>query len=114
MVEVMKIMVTSFKRSPAALLYSVRPTLQITTNPASAETPGHLHASLGQSLMGSLLLSPGSWCAQGFVQTTLFAQSCFKFCNQIPLVPKVKIPGASHSLCQIPRLGNLLWILELS
>ena len=24
-------------------------------------------ASLGQSLVGSLLLSPGSWCAQGFV-----------------------------------------------
>ena len=31
------------------------------------ETPGHSQASLGQSLEGSLLLSPGSWCAQGFV-----------------------------------------------
>ena len=29
------------------------------------ETPGHSRASLGQSL----LLSPGSWCAQGFVCT---------------------------------------------
>ena len=28
------------------------------------ETSGHLWASLGQSLVGSLLLSPGSWCAQ--------------------------------------------------
>ena len=28
------------------------------------ETPGHSQASLGQSLVGSLLLSPGSWCAQ--------------------------------------------------
>ena len=31
------------------------------------ETPGHSLASLGQSLEGSLLLSPGSWCTQGFV-----------------------------------------------
>ena len=28
------------------------------------ETPGPSWASLGQSLMGSLLLSPGSWCTQ--------------------------------------------------
>ena len=26
------------------------------------ETPGHFQASLAQSLVGSLLLSPGSWC----------------------------------------------------
>ena len=31
------------------------------------ETPGHSRASLGQSLVGSLLLSPESWCTQGFV-----------------------------------------------
>ena len=31
------------------------------------ETPGHSQASLGQSLLGSLLLSPGSWCTQSFV-----------------------------------------------
>ena len=28
------------------------------------ETPGHLRTSLGQSLLGSQLLSPGSWCTQ--------------------------------------------------
>ena len=28
------------------------------------ETPGHSWASLGQSLVGSLLLSPGSWCTR--------------------------------------------------
>ena len=28
------------------------------------ETPRHSQASLGQSLVGSLLLSPGSWCTQ--------------------------------------------------
>ena len=30
------------------------------------ETPGHSQASLGQSLVGTLLLSPGSWCTPGF------------------------------------------------
>ena len=32
-----------------------------------SETPGHSRASLGQSLVESLLLSPGSWCTQGSV-----------------------------------------------
>ena len=31
------------------------------------ETSGHSWASLGQSLVGSLPLSPGTWCAQAFV-----------------------------------------------
>ena len=31
------------------------------------ETPGHSQASLAQSLVGTLLLSPGSWCTQSFV-----------------------------------------------
>ena len=31
------------------------------------KTPGHSQASPRQSLVGSLLLSPGSWCAQGLV-----------------------------------------------
>ena len=30
------------------------------------QTPGHSQASLDQSLVGSLLLSPGSWCTQAF------------------------------------------------
>ena len=38
----------------------------------------------------------------------------WKFCNQIPLASKVKFPGVFQSLCWIPRLGNLLWLLELS
>ena len=31
------------------------------------ETPKHSQASLGESLVGSVLLSLGSWCAQDFV-----------------------------------------------
>ena len=41
------------------------------------ENPGHSLARLGQSLVGSLLLSPGSWCTQVlFVPSeSLFSQS---------------------------------------
>ena len=41
-------------------------------------TPGHSRASLGQSLVGSLLLSPGSWSTQNsvcFLQESI-SQSC--------------------------------------
>ena len=68
-VEVMKIMVTSFIRSPACMATLTAP------NPAAGrhrpmpllETPGHSRASLGQSLVGSLLPSPGSWFIQDSV-----------------------------------------------
>ena len=66
--------------------------------------------------MRSLLLSPGSWCTRGFVcafQGSVSPVLC-KFCNQIPLASKVKLPGGSRSLGQIPRLKNLLRVLELS
>ena len=67
MVEVMKIMVTSFIRSHACTATPSAP------SPAAGhcrptpppETLGHSWARLGQSLVGSLLLSPGSWCTQG-------------------------------------------------
>ena len=70
MVEVMKIMETSFKRSHArtAALSAPDPEAGLPHMPPP-ETPGHSRASLGQSLVGSPLLSPGSWCAQGFVCT---------------------------------------------
>ena len=80
MVEVMKIMLTSFKRSHACT------TALSVPNPGAGhrqptsplENPGHSWACLGQSLVGSLLLSPGSWCTQDFVcalQESV-AQSC--------------------------------------
>ena len=69
MVEVMKIMATSFKRSHAGTATLSAP------NPAAGhcqpmplpETAGHSQASLGQCHVGSLLHSPGFWCTQGFV-----------------------------------------------
>ena len=51
-----------------ALIHSVPPILQqVTVDPRLRQTPGHSRACLSQSLVGSLLLSPGFWCAQGFV-----------------------------------------------
>ena len=69
MVEVMKIMATSFKSSHAgtATLSAPDPAAGHRRPTPPLETPGHSWASLGQSLVGSLLLSPGSWCTQGFV-----------------------------------------------
>ena len=66
MVEVMKIMATSFKRSHArtATLSAPNPAASCRRPMPPLETPGHSRASLGQTLVGSLLLSPGSWYAQ--------------------------------------------------
>ena len=68
-VEVMKITVTSFKRSHACTA-----TLRAPNHAAGhhrpippLETPGHSQASLRLSLVGSLLLSRGSYYTQGSV-----------------------------------------------
>ena len=69
MVEIMKIM-TSFRRSHActAALSAPWPCSRPHSLPMpQLETPRHSGASLGQSLVGSLLLSPGFWCIQGSV-----------------------------------------------
>ena len=64
MVEVMKIMVTSLKRSHActATLSAPNPAAGHHQPTPPPETPGHSLASLGQSVLGSLLLSSGSCC----------------------------------------------------
>ena len=80
MIGVMRVMGTSFKRAYASTVAFSAP------NPEAGhhqpvplpETPGHSWASLGQSLVGLLLLSSGSWCTQGSVCALqgLFSQSC--------------------------------------
>ena len=69
MVEVMKKMATSFKMSlaPTAALSAPNPAAGHHQPMPLPEIPGHSQESLGQSLVRSLLLSPGSWWAQGFV-----------------------------------------------
>ena len=63
MVEVMKIMVTFFKSFHAgnAALSAPNSATGHTRPTPPLETPGHSQASLGQSLVESLFLSPGSW-----------------------------------------------------
>ena len=79
------------------------------------ETLKHSQARLAQSLRGSLLLFPGSWCARGFVctlQESPFPLGLWKFCNQLQMIFKARFPGDTQSLCWIPRLGSLMWGLE--
>ena len=52
------------------------------------ETRGHSQASLTQSLVGTLLLSPGSWHMQGFVCAHLVCfPSPVKVLQSVPLAP---------------------------
>ena len=69
MVEVMKIMAASFRRSHACTAALSAPNLAAGHRRPTPllETPGHSQASLGQSLVEPVLLSPGSWCTQGSV-----------------------------------------------
>ena len=62
-------MATSFKRSHActATLTALKPLAGHQQPRPPLETPGHSWRNLVQSLLGSLLLSPGSWCTQGSV-----------------------------------------------
>ena len=68
-VEVMKVMGTSLKRSHActATLSAPNPAAGHHQPAPPLDTPGHSRARLGQSLVGLLLLFPGSWCTQGSV-----------------------------------------------
>ena len=80
MVEVMKIMATSFRRFHAhtAALSAPDPAAGHCKPTPLPETPGHSEASLGQSLLGSLLLSlgPGVHKDLFVLSKSLFPQSC--------------------------------------
>ena len=67
----MKIMGTSSKRSQAgtSTLNAPNPAAGYCRLMPPPETPGHSRASLGHSLVGSLLLSSGSW----FIQVSVCA-----------------------------------------
>ena len=110
-------MVTSFKRSYActSALSGPNPAVSICQHMPPPETPGDSQKrrylspgvsqkSLCQSLIRSLLLSPGSWWAQGFVcalQENVYPVRC-KFCSQILLASKVKFPGVLSSFARSP------------
>ena len=73
------------------------------------------HSNTQRQVWLSVCGVSGYWCTQGFVCAfqEFFSPALWKFYNQIPLASKVKFPGDFQSLCQIPRLENLLWVLEL-
>ena len=105
--EIMKIMETSFKtfHSGTATLSALDPTAGHHYPLPQPKIPGHSWARLGQSLVGSLLLSPGSWCAQGFVcalQESI-SQSCklWQLCGGVngDLLQK----GLCHTQVAAPR-----------
>jgi len=110
MVGLMKIMVTSFKRSHActATLSVPSPATGHHWPTPPPETPGHFQANLAQSLVGSLLLFPGSWCTQGsvFAHQEFVSQSCLSsdgsmvllmvtFSKRAYAIPRSAVPRAS-------------------
>ena len=112
MVEVMKIMETSFKRSHActATLSAPNPKAGHHRSTPPLKTLGHPQASPGQSPVGSLFLSPGSWCTKLYcaLQESI-SQSCVssgssmvglivtssKQTYAIP-TPRAPVPAADH------------------
>ena len=74
-------MATSFKRSHTCTvsLSALNPAADHHQPTPLLETPGHTQANLGQSLVGSLILSLRSCCVQGFPSKSLFFQSCVSF-----------------------------------
>ena len=111
----MKIMGTSFKKSHArtAALSAPNPATGHRRPTPLLEPPGHSQASLGQSPVGSLLLSPESWCAQDFVPSkSMFPQSYVSsgssvvglmatsskraFATSRSAVPRAPVPVAVH------------------
>ena len=112
---------TSFKRiyastppQPPGLSYSVPLTLwQATVSPRLHQR--HVHRQVWLCLLWghcSFLLGPGAQVL--FVLSrSLFPQSCGSSVIKFYWPPKSSFPGGSQSLCQILRLGNLFWTVEL-
>ena len=108
------VMATSFKRTyaSAVVFRAPDPTAGHCRPMPLPETPGHAQASLVQSVVGSLLLSPGSWCTRGFVcalQESLFPQSCGSSVIKSHWPSKSNSLGILSLFCQIPKLGSLLY-----
>ena len=103
MVGIMMVMEIYFKRTYACtVVFSAPDSTAGHCQPLPPlETPRDSQASLGQSPVWTLLLSPDSCCAQGFVCALQESVSpvLWKFYNQIPPTSKAKLPGDSQSLC---------------
>ena len=122
MVEVMRIMVTSFKRSHAhtATLSVPDPAAGHRWPTPPLETPRHPQASPGQSPMGSRLFSPGSWCtrfycaleesiSQSYVRSGISLVGLMAISSKkaysIPksAAPRAPVPAADHRWPRPPQ-----------
>ena len=122
MVEVMKIMATSFKRSQHALLHSVPPTLQKATTHACVRDSWTLTGMSGLVSCGghcSFLLGPGVHKVFFMPSKSLFSQSCVSSAGSmaglmvttskrayvIPrsAAPRAPVPAAGHCPCTSTR-----------
>ena len=98
-------MLPSFKRSHAgtATLSAPDPAAGPCQPMSLLETPGHSQASWSQSFMGSLLLSPGSWCTQGFMPSkSLLPQSCVSYVIKFHWPPKSNSLGVLIPFARSP------------
>ena len=105
MVEVMKIMGPPSVGPMRALLHSVHQPCSSHRQPTPPlGTPGHSQASLGQPLVGSLLLSPGSWSHKVlFVPSkNLFPQSCVSSVIKSRCSPKSNSLGILSPFARSP------------
>ena len=103
MMEVMKIMVTSFKSPMHALLHSVPPTLkQATTDPHLHQRLLDTHGQVWVSLLWShcsFFLDPGANKVLFVPSKSLFSQSCVSSRGSMVGL----MATSSKSACAIPR-----------
>ena len=119
MVDVMAVMVvmaTSFKRTHACTaVFSAPDPAAATVDPCLRwrllDTPRQVWLSL---LRGHcfFLLGPGAYKVLFVPSKILFPQSCGISVVKCQWPPESNSLGVLKSLCWIPRLGNLLWVLE--
>ena len=77
---------------------------------ASTRDTGHSQAILGQALVGSLLLSPGSWCIQSFVCAlhVSVSQSCVSSgSSMLGLMATSSKRAYAICKCPVPRALSL-------
>ena len=106
MVGVMTVMATSFNRTytHSVVLSAPGPAAGHCPPTSPLETPGLSQASLAQSLVGTLLFSPGSGCTQSFVFALQESVSSilWKFCNQNYWPPKSNFLGVLSPFARYP------------
>ena len=91
--------------APRTVVDSAPNLQQATVDPHPLETPGHSQASLLQSLVGSLLLSPGSWWTQGFVVPS---ESLFPWGFSV-LLPDPQVGKSVVGPRTLATVQELLW-----